>query len=191
LSNNTNISSSFAVKVENRRKINVDVYKNHETTPTMNLSPGDQATFSSSTIASTRDSKIIPTPQLDSIQVESCGSVFNPRCDIRYLKISSSKDLPAQPLRSETRGDQLLKKEGDGEEKPIVSVTLGQDEPPAPIASCQGVSCTLFGAGAGIALGHLFYNVSPFLWGGALAASVIGGIVALLITRAKKNDSNN
>lgn len=184
MSNNTN-KSSFAVKVENRRKINVDVYKNHETTPTMNLSPGDQATFSSST-ASTRDSKIIPTPQIDSIQVESCGSVFNPRCDIRYLEISSSKDLPVQPLISETRGDQLLREEGDGEDKPIVSVTLGQDEPPAPIASYQGVSCTLFGAGAGIALGHLFYNVSPFLWGGVLAASVIGGVVTMLISRAKQ-----
>lgn len=173
MSNNTSVSN-VTVKVENRRKINVDVYKNHETTPTMNLSPGDQATISSSTV-SARDSEIIPTPQLDSIQVESCGFVYHPRCDIRYLEISSSKDSPVKLLR-----------EGDGDDKPIVSVTLGQDEPPAPITYYQGVSCTLFGAGGGIALGHLLYNASPFLWGGVLAASVIGGIVTLLISRAKQ-----
>jgi hypothetical protein len=183
MSNNTSVSN-ITIKVENRRKINVDVYKNHETTPTRNLSPGDQATFSSST-AGARDSEVIPTPQLDSIQAESCGFVYHPRCDIRYLEVSSSKDSPVQPLRSETRGDQLLR-EGDGDDKPIVSVTLGQDEPPAPIAYYQGASCTLFGAGGGIALGHLLYSASPYLWGGVLAAAVIGGIVTLLISRAKQ-----
>lgn len=183
MSNNTNVSN-ITVKVENLRKINVDVYKNHEATPTRNLSPGDRATFSTPT-AGGRDSEV--KPQFESLQFESCGFVYNPRCDIRYQEKDDSNDLHVQPLRSETPGDQLLR-EGDGDDKPVVNVTLGQDEPPTLMLShrCRDASFALIGSSIGVVAAPFIYNASTTWWGITLAASVIGGIVSGLIYRAKQ-----